>query len=200
MSRFANTELKRPSASPVATPDMRDRFLAFAFAAADLLVETALDGTIGFAAGAFRPHFGTDGDRFLNQRITSLIAPGDHAAMAMALATVTLRGRISPMALRLNDPARTPMSVAAMLMPGPPPRICFTIGPLPLASASSRGATQQSLRDSKLFLREAEAILRAGTEGTLGLLEIRGWHAAKLGISTTDTRMLRDGKIGRAHV
>jgi EAL domain-containing protein (putative c-di-GMP-specific phosphodiesterase class I) len=193
MSRFAITELKRPSAPPVATPDIRDRFLAFAFAAADLLVETALDGTIGFAAGAFRPHFGTDGDRFLYQRITTLIAPGDHAALAMALATVTLRGRIPPMALRLNDPARTPMAVAAMLMPGPPPRICFTLGPLPLSYASSRSAPDESLRDSKLFLREAEAMLRAGAEGTLGLLEIRGWHAAKLDLSAADTRMLRDG-------
>ena len=34
----------------------RDRLRAFAFAAADMLVETTPDGTITFASGTFEPH------------------------------------------------------------------------------------------------------------------------------------------------
>ena len=36
--------------------DQRDRFLTFAFAAADLLIETGPHASITFAAGAFRLH------------------------------------------------------------------------------------------------------------------------------------------------
>lgn len=45
---------------PSHTSSAADRFIGFAFAAADLLVETDLCGMIVFATGAFRSRFGTN--------------------------------------------------------------------------------------------------------------------------------------------
>ena len=39
------------------------------------------------------------------------------------------------MVLRLNDPARTPANVAAILIPGDAPRLCITLGPVPVAGS-----------------------------------------------------------------
>ena len=171
----------------------RDRFLAFAFAAADLLIETSLDGTIGFAAGAFRRYFAVDGERFIDRRITSLVAPGDHTPLAMALATVTHRGRIAPLVLRLNNAASTPASVAAMLMPGPRPRLCFTVGPLPLEPAGPPPGIPVGMQDPAVFLHEAEAALRHCGDRMLGMVELKGWKAAKSALSAQDQRDLTDG-------
>ena len=171
----------------------RDRFLAFAFAAADLLIETSLDGTIGFAAGAFRRYFAADGERFIDRRITSLVAPGDHTPLAMALATVTHRGRIAPLVLRLNNAASTPASVAAMLMPGPRPRLCFTVGPLPLEPAGPPPGIPVGMQDPAVFLHEAEAALRHCGDRMLGMVELKGWKAVKSALSAQDQRDLTNG-------
>ena len=63
----------------------RDRLRAFAFAAADMLVETTPDGTITFASGAFEAHFGAPASAMVGRRIASLLSPSDRAALAMAL-------------------------------------------------------------------------------------------------------------------
>jgi EAL domain-containing protein (putative c-di-GMP-specific phosphodiesterase class I) len=171
-------------------PQARDRFLAFAFAAAEMLVETGMDGVITFAAGAFRPRFGREGGQFIGRHIASLIAPGDQAGLAMAMAGLQLRGRISPVVLRTSDPAQTPSTLAAMLMPGPPARVCYTIGLVPIpavdhaADAAAGGAQRR-------FEREVEAQLRAGTPGTLGLVEFKGWAAARERMAPEAHRALR---------
>jgi EAL domain-containing protein (putative c-di-GMP-specific phosphodiesterase class I) len=159
----------------------RDRFLAFAFAAADMLIETGLDGVISFAAGAFRERFGHDGAAFIGQHVEGLIAPGDQNVFALALATMPLRGRIAPIVLRTSDRHATRSSVAAMLMPGLLPRLCFTIGmlPLPQDGLVSRSLLPDgTMTDAVRFSREAEAVLRAGAPTVLALLEIdvRGAH------------------------
>ena len=59
---------------PAAAPIPRDRFVAFAFAGSDLLVETDPGGTIAFAAGAFRVRLGQPPEHFIGCRATDLIA------------------------------------------------------------------------------------------------------------------------------
>ena len=58
----------------------RERWVAFAFTGADLLVEATPDGVIRFAAGPFRLRFGADPESFVGRRATTLIAPPDQAA------------------------------------------------------------------------------------------------------------------------
>lgn len=56
----------------------RDRFLAFAFAAADMLVEMNGDGRITFASGAVRAMTGFEEGELLRQSFCDLFVPQDH--------------------------------------------------------------------------------------------------------------------------
>ncbi len=173
-------------------PPPRDRFLAFAFAASDMLIETGLDGVVSFATGAFRQRLGADPSQFLGQRITSLITAADQASLAMAMATVTLRGRIPPLVLRLSDAESTPVTLSALMMPGPPPRLCFTIGPVP-AQPGAAETRPAGFEEPLLFVREAELALRSGADTRLGLLELENWQDVQSLLAPEDMRALKEG-------
>jgi len=155
----------------------RERYVAFAFAAADLLVEASLDGEIAFAAGAFRVRFGVPAESFQGQSVFALIAPGDRGSLQAALSLMPERGRLSPTVLRLGNTAMTPFVVSGLYLalPGEPPRICLSLGPLPIPLESQAPA----LPLAATLLRETEARLRAGPRPgeappQLGLIEVKG--------------------------
>ena len=95
-----------PFSSSPRLPDalLRDRFLAFAFAASDLLIEVSPDGTIDFAAGAFKARFGLLPENFIGRHIRLLFSPADHASVDAALFVTALRGRMTPLIMRLVGP------------------------------------------------------------------------------------------------
>ena len=152
----------------------RERFVAFAFASADMLVEADLEGRIGFTAGAFRLRFGAAPESFIGQDLAGLIAPPDRACFAAALALMPARGRLSPTVLRLANPEQTPFVISGLhlALPGEAPRLCVSMGPVPIALEA---APREALTPDAL-LREAEARLRAqgGAGGQLGLIEVTG--------------------------
>ena len=92
-----------PSTSSRATDLAAERYVGFAFAAADLLIETDLDGEILFAAGAFHTRLGEDAASFLGRPLASLFSPLSHTALDVAMALIGHIGRISPMQLILAD-------------------------------------------------------------------------------------------------
>lgn len=179
------------SAAELQNAPARDRFLAFAFAAAEMLVETGGDGQITFAAGAFRLRYGRDSGAFIGQAMSSLIAPGDQTGFAMAMSSLHIRGRMAPVVLRTSDEAQTPSTLSAMLMPGPPVRICFTLGAVPVAAPESQGGN--GIQAGNRFRDEAEAMLRAGSTGSLGLVEVKGWASARERMAPEAHRNLRQG-------
>ena len=83
--------------------DTRDRFVGFAFAAAELLVEITVDGHITYAAGAFRSRFGQAAEAYVGTDVRGLIAPGDQFALEAGLRTLQDYGRLAPMTIRLAD-------------------------------------------------------------------------------------------------
>ena len=165
----------------------RDRFLNFAFAGADLLIEMGPDASIAWAAGAFTSRFGRHAESFLNQPVEALIAPADRTAFAHALATAALHGRLIPLILRLNDARQTPCTLGALAVPGQAGRLCLAIGavaqaPVPMPSvAPGRGA----------LASQAEAGLRAGLARSLNLLDIDGWGGMSAQYSTPERAALR---------
>lgn len=177
---------------------MADRFVGFAFAAADLLVETDLDGMIGFATGAFRSRLGSNPAYYYGRPITSLFVPDDAQVLDMAMAAARLRGRIAPLLLRLADANASLTSVAALLMPqnGPDSRPClyFSIGPVASAMVNTGlpGGFPGGFRDKTTFIHLAEDALRAGQVGGLGLLEMPNWKPVARLMSTDDRRSLQE--------
>lgn len=157
----------------------RDRFLAFAFAAADLLVEASGDGMIEFAAGAFHARYGATPESFVGRHVRRLFAADDHSALELALSLTAMRGRLAPLVVRLADPAATPMVVSGLSLPDAGGRICLTIGRLPGLPAPTAG----NVPPHQQFAQVAEQRLREGDAGSLGLLELEGWATMRSTLS-----------------
>lgn len=159
---------------PPARPDTRERLLAFAFAAADLLVEVDEDGLVTFAAGAFPSRFGHPPAEAVGHPVDRLVAPEDRAALQAGLAHLALKGRLRPVALRLADREHSASAFAGLAIGGEALRYCLTFGPLPAALPE----TGRGTADSEGFGRVAEARLHdaaaGGRPARLALLEVEG--------------------------
>lgn len=162
--------------------EQRERLLAFAFAASDLLVEVDRDQRVTFAAGAFQSRLGRPGEAFLGQPVSRLVAAEDHAALETALAHLSARGRLAPIGLRIADRARTPFALAGLAAQGGE-RFCLTFGPLPAPLAAESAV----VGDRDGFLRVAEPRLREQAEGgapaRLALVEVDGLAEATVMLS-----------------
>ncbi len=157
-------EIVRPSAINAA-----DRFLTFAFAAAELLVETDGAGRITFAEGAFPARFGRSGHSFLGKPVQNLVARDQRSGMGTALELLHATGRIRPTAVRLADRQRSAFSVAGLAAPGHSGRFCLTFAPLP------NDLPGGPLPGGPGLARAAEEALRGGDDaGALGLIELIG--------------------------
>jgi EAL domain-containing protein (putative c-di-GMP-specific phosphodiesterase class I) len=171
----------------------RERMITFAFAAAELLVEIAPDASITWAAGAFPARFGEPAERFVGRKLSTLIAPADHDALARTLMSAALCGHVPPVTLRLHDPAGTPCALAALILPGAQRRLCVTLGPVPVAPPGSADGPQPA----SLFAKEVEARLRSKQAGRLALLDVQGWPAAADDATGQRRGALRDA-VGEA--
>lgn len=171
---------------PGFSADGRDRFVAFAFAAADLLLELRPDGRIAFAAGAFRFRLDRPAEALIGRHVEEVVAPGERAALRLALSLLVDRGRLPPLVLRLAGPARTPLAMAGLALPDETgrTRVWLTFSSLP-APVSDAPALHAAVMPQD-FARQAETRMRAARppagEGTgeggptpvLGLLQVDG--------------------------
>lgn len=145
-----------------------DRFVTFAFAAAELLVETDAEGRITFAEGAFPARFGRPAGSFLGRPVGELVAQDLRSGMGTALELLTATGRIRPTAVRLADRDRSAFSIAGLAAPGPVGRYCLTFSPLP------HDLPGGPLPGGPGLARAAEEALRIGGGAALVLVELRG--------------------------
>ncbi len=145
-----------------------ERFVAFAFSAAEMLVETDGAGLTNFAAGAFRTHFGRVSDSFCNRNIRDMVATIDHETLEEALYQLADRGRVSPFIVRLANPDRTPVALSGIALPTPgrPARFCLSFARLPAAAPGVLRAGA-----GKALSQAAAASLMKGG-GELNLIEI----------------------------
>lgn len=176
-----------------------DRYVAFAFAAADLLVETDLDGVIGFATGAFRSRLGVESGSFVGRQVGSLFRPSDRNALEVALSLVPHHGRIAPIVLALADADHTEVAVSAFVrhIAGAPSRLSFSIGPMPMAAAalSPGPAVAGGLHGRRDFARLAEMALGDKSDGQMSLIEVKGWARVRESLSREDRQAL-EASIG----
>ncbi|MBT7759769.1 MAG: PAS domain-containing protein, partial [Rhodospirillaceae bacterium] len=88
----------------------RDRFVAFAFSAADAFVELDDEQKIRYATGAIKTLINMDGGDLVGQNFLDLIVPDDRAMMAAGCEMAVKQGRCGPLRLRLlsgtGDPLR----------------------------------------------------------------------------------------------
>ncbi|MEX2642857.1 MAG: EAL domain-containing protein, partial [Acetobacterales bacterium] len=80
----------------------RDRFLAFAFASADVLIETDAKGRIQYCAGATENLFGFSVDALVGQSLLRLVAPEDQVMVEAAMARLRATGRIERLSIGMR--------------------------------------------------------------------------------------------------
>lgn len=164
-----NGALQRPGDdAQLRRPSSNERFVAFAFAAADLVAEVDLEGRITYAAGAFRARLGQTPEAFISRPIQSLIAPADHEALDAALLLLSEKGRLAPLLIRLADAKRTQLALAGLVLApaGCPTRLCLTFAVPPAPT------DMPQLTSSHTFARAVETRLRARTPHGVGLIEV----------------------------
>jgi len=82
----------------------RERFVAFAFCWADVLLEIDRDGVIVYAAGTTPTFTGKTPDKLIGTAFVDLVADPDKALARELVAVATKRGRIDDAAVRLTGP------------------------------------------------------------------------------------------------
>ena len=94
--------------------DRHERYVTFALAAAELLVEIRPDGTITYAAGSFEQRFGQPPDTFLGAPLRRLLAPEERERLEDALMLLGAQKRVPPMLFRLRTRDRRPMLLSGL--------------------------------------------------------------------------------------
>ncbi len=165
----------------------RDRYVAFAFAASDLLIETKVDGKIINAAGAAQALFGITADCLVGQSILDCIISSDRPLARRRLHQVRANYRMDPVAISVarSDGTVTPALLGACCLPGHDDRVFLTLGLLPsphpladldhdeatgLLSAESLAATARRLVAEDSEPQQLKLIRLDGLSGTIGQL------------------------------
>jgi EAL domain-containing protein (putative c-di-GMP-specific phosphodiesterase class I) len=182
-----------PAAPGNAAP--RDRYKAFAFAAAELLVEADPDGRVLFLAGNFIRRLGRAAESALGAPARDLVLPEERPAFDAALARLLAEGRLPPTALQLRstEPMRcvltgllhrdgVPVPRAARGEAGLRLALCFGGLPAERGAAPHRApapAPAGQTTDAASLAREAESLLLGlsdapGQAPVLSLVELNG--------------------------
>ncbi len=82
----------------------RDRFVALAFCAADVLIEADADCEIVYAAGATVGVTGYSADQLVGDSLLEIIAPDDRPILRELIRGMTVGKRLQPVPIRLIGP------------------------------------------------------------------------------------------------
>jgi EAL domain-containing protein (putative c-di-GMP-specific phosphodiesterase class I) len=151
----------------------RDRFVAFAFASADLLLEVDAEGRICFAAGAAQRLCGRTPQELLSQSFNSLICVEDRPVASAVLASIRLGGRFAPLLVRLASDQPRLVILGGCCLPERTAH-CFVS-----LSAAIRGWDRTpgpaGLLRADAFVKRAQArAAAAGDPGRMSLVNLEG--------------------------
>ncbi len=138
----------------------RDRYVAFAFAAADLLIELDRTGRMLNVKGAAHNVFGCDDRELLRQNVLDLVPAEDRPLLRRILASLQSVGRLDPVALHVAQRSgSTPLAlVGGCALPTLGDRIFLTITLMPAALAAAAKAMP---RDEASGLLDKDALISA---------------------------------------
>ena len=97
----------------------RDRFVAFAFCWADLLVELDQNRKVLFAVGATNSFLGFSAEKLLGRNFIELVSPKDRLLLDQLLEVTARKGRIDNLTIRLvgEKGVTQPLKVAGYMLP-----------------------------------------------------------------------------------
>lgn len=136
----------------------RDRFVAFAFAGADLLIETDPQDTIVYAAGAAQRLYGCNTDALPGQRFADLVHPEDRAMYRSLVQSIRRGGRFVRSRVRMEGPDRPPTLLGACALPGGGRSVFLAVTEASRLPEPGAGGTSPLSKDE--FLAAAEKLLQ----------------------------------------
>lgn len=157
----------------------RDRFLAFAFAGADVLLEIGPNGVISFAAGSAEPLLGLPHDFLVGRNLADMVIDRDRPLYDEALLRLKRTGRLERIALHFRLPLKRdselPTAIlAGIRVPNPDNRLHLTIARQcaePAVQSAPCTPMDQESFVTMVGQRIAEG-RRSGEEYSLTLLEL----------------------------
>lgn len=186
--------------------DERNRFLAFAFAAADLLIEADAALRIRFAVGAADSLAGRSTAALTGSDFLGLFSASDRAVITAVVRRLDGRGRMEPIALRMVRPTgqATGIALSGCRMPFAGGAIHFAISALRPALAEA-AASNDNLLDTDAFEKSVLGCLKQpetlGNDAALNLIELDGIERlrARAGESAIDALFTEIGGCLRAY-
>jgi EAL domain-containing protein (putative c-di-GMP-specific phosphodiesterase class I)/GGDEF domain-containing protein len=161
----------------------RDRFVGFAFAAGELLLEVAPDRRIMFAAGAVKSITGVEPPAVVGRAIGSLFAGGDLRLLDHALQHAKRKGRLEPVVLTIErgpgDSVRVVLT--GRQLPGKDESLYLVVNRVSAHAApalfEARHDAETGLLDRQSFGQAAKALISAEDRPqdlSLALVQLQG--------------------------
>ena len=137
----------------------RDRFVALAFCAADVLIEADAECEIVYAAGATVGVTGYSGDQLIGDSLLEIIAPDDRPILRELIRGMTVGNRLQPIPIRLIGPkGLTPrLLLTGYVLPNLPDSLFFA--PRPWTEGNQSDEKNLKGRDTESGLYKADAFL-----------------------------------------
>lgn len=173
--------------------DQRDRFLAFSFAGADLMLEVDTSGKILFALGAAKGLTGSNDSALAGKDISDIFAARERGLITSLRTRAKPGVRFGPVLVHLNEDHTSfrKAMLSGVAMPDRPGVVFLTLSKGSLAqvadSKNARNTSESALLDKDSFAQAALEVMAASD--TLG---------QKLGMTFVDLPGAKDfkGKIG----
>ncbi|MFC0409109.1 EAL domain-containing protein [Roseomonas elaeocarpi] len=151
---------------------MRERYVTFALAAADLLIEADAQGLITYAAGTFEARLGTDALSWIGRPVLDLVVLPDRDRITAVLRQLREHQRVLPQGVRLATADQRPMSLTGLPLPQGDGELRFC---LCLASMATAPPPIKPIPDKLSFAQQAEMRLKEGAgPNSLSLFEVTG--------------------------
>lgn len=184
----------------------RDRFVAFAFSAADLMLEVSGEGLITFASGAARLITGTEAEALVGRKFADLIDDSDRHFLLNLLGGLAVGGRIEPVTVRLLHLDGAPGAVCVLggcCLPRQDGRYYLTLSNARLPQAETALANKRDYQTGLLAAEDFETLAgdrlklarELGSEVKLTLIEIVGLKELVEGLRPDESQSLM-GDVG----
>jgi EAL domain-containing protein (putative c-di-GMP-specific phosphodiesterase class I)/GGDEF domain-containing protein len=166
----------------------RDRYVAMAFTAADILMELGHDRRVKTVAGACQSLLGRPTNTIQGIDIGDIAAQPDRAYLLRLLDTLNKTGRLDPVEIRLaHTSGATPdVLLGASYLPAFPGQIFLTLTAMPVrAAADAAHDAETGLLTHDSMIRRAQRVATGGESGQsplLSLIKLDGLEEASLSI------------------
>lgn len=132
--------------SDLSLAEQRDRFLTFAFAASDVLIEVDGEGVVVFVAGSTKTLLGRSVDQLMNSPMPEIAAGKDRLVLKEYLNKLMRTGRASDrlISVETGDGNRHQVSVSGMSSPQRKGIHHLAVKKVPLAARQAKAVTPES--------------------------------------------------------